>query len=90
MREPECRYKCEVWTVNHKRSDCSDYRGESMEVWEFKGPWKFPGVRLRHLLQDDVDVTGDELGNLLPLSGLNGVVALLVLPKVLQTSTWSE
>lgn len=45
---------------------------------------------LRHLFQDDVNVTGDELGNLLPFSGLHRVVALLVLPKVLQTSIWGE
>lgn len=42
-----------------------------------------------HLFQNDVDVTSNKLRNLLPFSGLHRVVALLVLPKVLQTDRFS-
>lgn len=40
-----------------------------------------------HLFQDDVDVTSNKLGNLLPFSGLHRVVALLVLAEILHTHT---
>lgn len=46
-------------------------------------------MKKSHLLQNDVDVTGNELRNLLPFSGLNRVVALLVLAEVLQTDRFS-
>lgn len=42
---------------------------------------------MSHLFENDVDVTGNELGDLFPFSGLYRVVALLVLPKVLHTHT---
>lgn len=37
-----------------------------------------------YLFEDDVDVTSDELGDLLPLCGLNRVVTILVVSKVLR------
>lgn len=42
---------------------------------------------MSHFLEDDVDVTGDELGDLFPFCGLHRVVALLVLAKVLHKHT---
>lgn len=39
---------------------------------------------MKNLLQDDVDVTSNELGYLLSLCGLHRVVAILVVPKVLK------
>lgn len=37
-----------------------------------------------YLFEDDVDVTSDKLGDLLPLCGLNRVVTILVVSKVLR------
>lgn len=37
-----------------------------------------------YLLEDDVNVTSNELGYLLSLCGLHRVVAILVVPKVLK------
>lgn len=73
----------ETTVVNQCNCGSSTIRGMSWHT----GPTR---VCLRHLFQDDVNVSGDELGNLLPFRGLHRVVALLVLPKVLQTSTRRE
>jgi len=43
-----------------------------------------------HLLQDDVDVAGDELSDLLALGGLDRVVPVLVVPEVLQAEPGGE
>lgn len=37
-----------------------------------------------HLFEDDIDVAGNQLGNLLPLRRLYRVVTILVISKILQ------
>ena len=41
-----------------------------------------------YLFKDNVNIAGNQLGNLFSFSGLDRVVAILIVPKILQQDEW--